>query len=616
MNFHIQNLYIWLKNGKRRTITFLPNKVNIITGDSLTGKTAILDIIDYCLFASEHSISEADINERAEWYGLRIAIEGKTYTIARRAPTERTVSMDYYFSSIGEVPSGCPEVNNTDLALKRMLGADFGIDQDAKVSFGGRMIKAGSKVSLRYFLLFNTISGDIINHTTDFFDKQSNNRYREALPRTFDLAVGIDTVSNILKREKRSELEKSLKRLEKENDAKSKKQGIFLNQLSDIGRRAKEFGLVDEDMSVENTVAQLKNMVAQQSAQQKDVGTSRYDHLVAETNKISLKIRNLKRFSSEYSRYKKSLEATSDSLKPLDFLSNNYKTLVRTSIFNELLNSLRDDQNEIKKTIAKHTPLDSNISDIIKDLDREKRRIDSDLSNLPTTAKSLETDRDKYFFLGEINAKLDLYAGQKDVENVKSDEKIDNLQNQIALLDVQSVEDRKNLFITVMNETTQSYLLQSSSAFGKYASYNTYFDYKDKRLFLKKPMALSTENVGSSSNDMFLHLFFFLGLHKIIQSNGVPHVAPFLIIDQFSRPYWGDRNNEKEKLDSPDVAKVKTALSLLNNFIEDALDNNKNFQMIVFEHIPESYWEGMDYIHLVETFEDGNALIPMELADD
>lgn len=614
MNFHIQNLYIWLSNGRRRKITFQPNKVNIITGDSLTGKTAILDIIDYCLFASKHTISEASINERADWFGLRFFIEGKTYTIARKAPDGSSVSLDYFFSSVGDAPEKAPSVTTTETALKRLLSADFAIDQDAKISYGGNMIKAGSRVSLRYFLLFNTISQDIITHTKEFFDKQSDKRYREALPRTFDLAVGIDTVSNILKREKKVELERQLKRINDQAEKKEKKRELFTEEISEISVRAKEFGLVDEDLSAQSTISELSNMIALQETTEKDVTATQRDQLVAELGKISIKIRNLKRFSSEYAKYKSSIKATDDSLKAVEFLSNEFDDLVRTSIFEEIIRALQSDHAEIKRAIATKTPLDSNISDILKDLEKKRNNIREDLSELPKDIRSLGAEKEKYFFLGEIKAKIDLYASKDSSEDGQADKTVDRLQEQIASLDVQSVDERRDLFVTVMNETTQGYLEEAGDALGDYANYKTFFDYKDKRLLLKKPMSLSTENVGSSSNHMFLHLFMFLGLHEIIRVNNVDHVAPFLVIDQFSRPYWGERGNEKEELESSDVSKVKTALKLLNGFIEKAIEAEKPFQMIVFEHIPESYWSGMENVHLVEVFENGNALIPDHLA--
>lgn len=610
MNFHFTNIYIWLKNGKRRSLRFLPNKVNVITGDSLTGKTAILDILDYCLFASKHSVSEADINEHAAWYGVSFFVNGKTYTIARRAPDGNIVSGDYFFSSTGEAPNDNPSINNTESALKRLLAAEFEIDQDTKVSYGGKMLKAGSKISLRFFLLFNTISGDIIEHTTNFFDKQNQTRYREALPRTFDLAVGIDTVSNILKREKKSDLEKQLKKSERESEKKDKNQEIFLKQISELERRAREFGLIDDDVSSEDSVTLLNEMVEQMSPRVKEVQASKHGELASEISNISLKIGSLKRFSNDYSRYKNSLRDADDSLKAVEFLSDSYTSLVQTSVFSEILEALKIDQTAIKNAVKAKNPIDGNISDLIKDLERKKQELQKELTRQPENTKPSTNENEKFFFLGEIKAKLDLYVKKPEQNDTATSDKLEGLQNQIDALDVLSVEERKNIFVSTMNDITQTYLQAAHNALGKYAKYKTYFDYKEKRLYLKRPTSLSTENIGGSSNDMFLHLFFFLGLHRIIQSNGVPHVAPFLIIDQFSRPYWGDKNDRKDEIDSPDVTKVKIALSLLNQFINESIEIEKSFQMIVLEHIPETYWDGMENIHLVDSFTDGNALVP------
>ena len=613
MKFHLLNLYIWLSNGKRRKIEFQPNKVNIITGDSLTGKTAILDIFDYCLFASKHTISEASINERATWYGLRFYIQGKTYTIARRAPKEGAVSDDYFFSSVGETPEEAPSATTSGAALKKALSADFSIDQDAKVSFGGSMIKAGSRISLRYFLLFNTISQDIIANSTVYFDKQGDSRYREALPRTFDLAVGVDTVSNILRREKRLELEKKLKRLIRQEERISKKSELFREQITEMTRKSKEFGLLEEDAILEASLATLKDMIAREEAVEKDASSVEYDRISSEINKISLKIRNLRNFSSEYEKYKKSLSATSDSLKTIDFLSQNYTDLVRTSIFSDLMGALADDQLKIKREIANKTPLDSNVTELVKNLEASRAELRSQIEGFPQGAETFRDEREKYIFLGETRAKLDLYTDQRDSSPEGAQSEISSLEEQIASQEIQSVAELRSLFVTVMNETTQNYVEKTAAALGDYANYRTYFDYKEKRLFLKKPKSLFIENVGSSSNDMFLHLFMFLGLHEVIISNNIPHVPPFLVIDQFSRPYWGDKEAKKDKIDSPDVIKVKCALELLNGFVGDVLLSGNEFQMIVFEHIPEEYWSGMTNVHLVEKFEDGNALVPDDM---
>src|SRR5262249_25549739 len=153
------------------------------------------------------------------------------------APEGTAPSPDYYFSSTGEVPNTAPSPNISESVLKKLLSADFGIDQDVKIPFGGRTLQANSRVSLRYFLLFNTISQDIITHSDQFFDKQNQARYQEALPRIFDIAGGIDTVENILKREKRAELERNLARQQKLAAKTAEKRDQFNAQLTETVAR-------------------------------------------------------------------------------------------------------------------------------------------------------------------------------------------------------------------------------------------------------------------------------------------------------------------------------------------------------------------------------------------
>ena len=58
MKFLIDQLILWPRNPevKYRNIQFLPDKINIITGASRTGKSAIIPIIDYCLGSNKCTI--------------------------------------------------------------------------------------------------------------------------------------------------------------------------------------------------------------------------------------------------------------------------------------------------------------------------------------------------------------------------------------------------------------------------------------------------------------------------------------------------------------------------------------------------------------------------------
>lgn len=620
MKFHFSELTLWLKNGKKRSVHFEPNKVNVITGGSNTGKTAILQIIDYCFFSSSHRISESMINENVEWYGISFVINNKNYTIARRAPIMQKVSSEYYFSSIGEIPH-LPSYNNTESALKKILEVEFGIDARVQMPFGGGNITSNSKVSIRYFLLFNTISGDIIESTDVFFDKQNIDRYREALPRIFDLAVGIDDLSNIVMRDRKDELEKTLRRLEKKEKRTAIKQEEFHAEMAEIIRKANEFALIEESTELDEGISILRDTVNREvqslkspkpEQNLKDDWSSKYDELTSQLYLANIKLRNAKRFTAEYAAYKKGLAETHDSLKPVLFLREKNKELVKTSIYEDIVSALEKDFLKIRDAIKPRTAIDTNISDLKSDLKRTVDHLEEQIMLLGERPKSFINDREKYLFLGEIKAKLSLYAGEESQINTVQDSSIDDLRREISLIEVRDVIEQKEFFIKMIEEIIQSYIELTQDALANYGSYQPVFNYREKKLQLRKPKSDAIENVGSSSNHMFLHLFFFLGLHETILRKKVPFIPSFLIMDQPSRPYYGGDGNKKELINTSDESKIRTAFLLLDTFISTInKELNRPFQMIVFEHVPKETWIGMKNVHLVEEFKDGNALIPL-----
>jgi hypothetical protein len=610
MNFNINKIILWLKNGKIREIEFKPNKVNLITGGSHTGKSAILEIVDYCLFSSKCRISESMINENVLWYGMNISVNDKNYTIARESLAEGKVSANYYFSSFGEIPF-VVESNNSEKAIKSILETEFKIDRDAKfpTSYGSNYIKAGTKVSLRYFLMFNTISGNIIeNDEGVFFDKQNDIRYKEALPRIFDLALGIETVENILKSEKKTELESQLAKLIRKHKSITSKASDFNQERIEILRKAKEYNVVRDDVKADEIIVELNKAI--QGFETEPTTNSEKEKLESSYYSLQRKIRNLKQFSSEYNRYKSSIKNLNDSLKPIEFLREKDSEIIKTSIFEELVTSYTKDLTTIRKSYSKNTPIDRQVSDNVKDLEKELEIIKSKLDLLPKDNKSFESEREKYFFLGQVKSKLEIFSADSSSVITPYDNEIEVLKAEIEQLIVLNTDEKKELTIKLTEEVISEYTIESDEALANYSNYQPVFDYKNKTLLLRKPKTSYIENVGSSSNHMFLHLFFSLAMHEVIFQNQSPFVAPFLIIDQPSRPYYG--TNGKRKTDDPesDDYKIKKAFELLDKFIGTRMSNNGNFQMIVLEHIPIDTVLGLENIHIVEEFYEGNALIP------
>lgn len=82
MKSYIKSIIIFNKNGEKRVVP-LEQGVNIITGESKTGKSALVEIIDYCLCSTRCTIPKGIITDFSHLYTLVMAIGDNTYVIAR-----------------------------------------------------------------------------------------------------------------------------------------------------------------------------------------------------------------------------------------------------------------------------------------------------------------------------------------------------------------------------------------------------------------------------------------------------------------------------------------------------------------------------------------------------
>ena len=82
MKSYIKAIIIFNKKGEKRVVP-LKQGVNIITGESKTGKSALVEIIDYCLCSTRCTIPKGKITDFSYLYTLVMAISDNTYVIAR-----------------------------------------------------------------------------------------------------------------------------------------------------------------------------------------------------------------------------------------------------------------------------------------------------------------------------------------------------------------------------------------------------------------------------------------------------------------------------------------------------------------------------------------------------
>jgi predicted ATPase len=68
----LRSISIYSHDGQRRDVNFRLGALNIVTGASKTGKSALLDIVDYCWGRAECTVAEGEIRKSVSWFALHL----------------------------------------------------------------------------------------------------------------------------------------------------------------------------------------------------------------------------------------------------------------------------------------------------------------------------------------------------------------------------------------------------------------------------------------------------------------------------------------------------------------------------------------------------------------
>lgn len=613
MKFHIKKIILWHKNGKQEILEFQPNKVNVITGDSLTGKTSIMHIIDYCFFASKTSIPQKVINENVKWYGIQFSINMKTFTLARKSYIDRNNPPDlYYFSGIGDIPD-VPTDDYREKICKEIIEKEFSIYSDVTIPYPGSRLKKGSKISLRYFMLFNTISGDIISNTSVFFDKQYDTKYREALERIFYLALGIFSLETIATKGQISNLELELRKSKSKKEKQLEEFELFKKNKEELINKAYSLGVLSSNINFETPLNEvlksISNAINNNQIHNEDLKNLKQQRLT-----LLHKIRTLEEFKDNYKKVKKIESNEKESLIPIKYINENFFMLIRSPEVKNLLEHFEIELRELENNLRKPLPINLDLKNMLDKLKKELIEIDQQIENEKQYDLFYENDIERLMYIGELRYRI-IHFKELDNQNINQlDTIISEIENEIKGLNAQLPDKGNELIaIKILEELIDSYIKQSKDALGVYGNYKSIFNTNSMTVDLRPPNSIFAENAGSSNKDMFLHLCLFLALHELIIINKSPFVPSFIILDQPSRPYYSREESEEEiknweEVKDSDKKKMKVALELLNNFIKYLnKEYDYEFQIILLEHIPTTLIKrtNLEYFHLVAEFIEG-----------
>lgn len=578
----ITNILIWQTDKTLRNFELEENKVNVITGDSGKGKSSILSIIDYCLLSSSSDgISKTNVDNFVNWYGIRFNLNGKYHTICRKA-THYEEDDFVYFDKNGEIPE-TPINNLKKNVLKEHLNYEFGINSSLKIPYGGRFIQQGSKISYRYFIPHCFIDQTTLTSSEHLYSKISDLKTRERIDRTFDMALGSEHAETMIMRTRLEELQRNLARIQYKQSASKDSYVNFESEIESLYDRAYHLGLTrsnKQEPTVGDKLDHLKTIISY-----KDINEipeiNKKIKLEKEYFTLNKELSDINDYIETSTEYKKFLKENQDSLLIAKYLDDNYNNIIYTENIYSIVKSLLNQSSEIKKAIAQKGK-----NSLISKTHEKKKEIELKISLLNKKLSLLSneniTPSALYRFIGELSSevkRVDVIPKHDYTENIESiTSKIDELEGKVKDNNI-----FKEYTLSLLNDKIKQTL--SRMPLKGFEDATPIVNKGKKTLDLvNKNQVEKMIDIGSASNYMYVHVAYFLALHELVRERNVRWVPRFLVIDQPSTPYFSTGGRKTD-----DFASLDAALNEINSFIEK-MKSHGGFQIILLEHIEESYW--------------------------
>ena len=189
----IKSIHIYSNDGRRRDLTF-HDGLNVITGRSSTGKSALSDIIEYCMGRSTFNVPEGVIRDRVVWFAVIYRFDGEEVLVAKPAPSPGTLSLSLAMVRRGaevEAPDVSNlAVNDSDDGVVALLTQLLGIPENTTdVPIESSRVSFDANVKHAFYYLFQ--KQGIITNKDQLFYRQNEPQQPQTIKDTLPILLRV-----------------------------------------------------------------------------------------------------------------------------------------------------------------------------------------------------------------------------------------------------------------------------------------------------------------------------------------------------------------------------------------------------------------------------------------
>ncbi len=644
MQSAISHMFLFNDNNETRTLKF-EDGLNIISGDSKTGKSAVIEIIDYCLFASRSTIPKGIITNWTELYCIIFRVRDKYLIIGRKKNSNQM-----YFNV--EIDSNLLENFSIDyFSDKKLIDLDeakkeyekhIGISVlDTRTDEEDDKRKSGGKVTMRSFVPFLFQHQNLIANKHSLFYRFDDFYKRKKTIDDYPILMGWGNADFF-------DLQRQLESKQKELIQKKKldeKLKISNGQLRDdlYGVVSFYFTFLGKELNEDISLPDLKKLVTElPKSNANSIGDQnlneelkQIDDIIFNKKKELEVVQNLLSTIVSNNEISKNYTKNITRLKSLASIEANV-TEMHCPICEQEVNSIKEKISLIKESnelledefekIGTYVNDTSNQNAILR---KERDMLKADLKGLNIKAEIInkqilteyntKNEYEKGLLLKgrtEANAQ-NLIERNKLLSNNKSDyseleSEIEGLKNKLAGYNLKEELQKAQLILSnKMSDICELLDFEEEFKPGKIIfdleKFSLKYSIKDKENILLSEM-------GSGSNWLAIHLSTFIGflyLHSKTETSKIPSI---LVLDQPSQVYFpkvykqlDEEVENEQKMVDDNIIQVKNIFKVISDEIV-TIEEECGYkpQVIVLEHADED--EFAQFIKY-RWSKDGNKLI-------
>ena len=565
MKSYIKAIIIFNENDEKRLVP-LKQGVNIITGESKTGKSALVEIIDYCLCSTRCTIPKGKITDFSYLYVLVMGIGDNTYIIARynwdnggkmysskeeKDFNYKVLSLDY-FSEKPTLP-----YKDAQYEIECALGlfvTNMATDADQQ----------GKKASLRNMVSYLFQHQNLMASKFALFYRFSDYYKRKDIIDQFPVFAGMISQEYYSDLIQLNTLKAQLKQKYKRQKANEKSTAYIKENLSPL--LTDYFALLEKDFDDKISAQKMLKMASNlpefddtqlfgesKIAERYSVLNEELEELRNEEREILLKIRNIDNASKTGNEFTEMLMdlkqqttvaeiETTEYICPLcghdcQEIAENDSQLIEATEW--LDNELRitekytaDFSEDVRKLKDEHSKIDEKIKEVWKQIKMVEQKFIS--------SKALVSKREKVNY---AKARLALYAEMSDsgiFETVDEDiaelkEKIQQLEEKIQGFDVDTKKAKAQAFLSEnMNRLSLSLDFED-----EYRPINLNFGLLDETFdiyqYQNNREKIHLYEMGSGANWVSCHIALFLSFLRYFAKQDNSPMPLFMFFDQPSQ---------------------------------------------------------------------------------